>query len=699
MSPTVPPRPGQVLVVKPGPSRTPLMAQRPWTPMPAKAAKPDKPGAPSWLRWTAILVASGVAIAAGFGVGILVRNGMPAGEPTAPFALYLTDAAMGLDRLDVEVGSVVVADGTPLQVVNSKFDLAGLHGPADALLVAKGQVPSGVDGPVRIHFTAVHARVGNVTYEIPDPSDLTLGGIQPDGFPASALLDVDLGASVIQTADGLRFAPQAAAVYAAEASQGQVPDWDTAAKLAPIVAGSQAPPPVVSPDTQVADALASPGAAAATGAADPSDKIQGDVNVDVLPAEAGVHEAGSAASTTQTGWLIHFGTAQNEDAMRADVEATGALYVSAFKSFPIAYVLANPLQVKALAERTDVVHLEREVPLRFNDVESKAAIRIPQLADALTGLRDHQGNPVDGRGIGVAVVDTGIDTLHPDLGNAVNPVVVANYKVETDHVVEVADTDTSGHGTHVAAIVAGAGVQAPDLRGAAPGAKLYGLGISEGATNVWATQAFDWILQNHDKVLPHIRVVTNSWGTGTTYDPDSAITQFVDAMVDEGLIVVFAAGNNGGDGSTIQTSAQCQIPKAGVICVAGYDDMGTGTRDGKVGSYSSRGAAAQPQTWPDISAPGSSVMSARPPAGVTTGAGLNLYYVELTGTSQAAPHVAAIAALMLQERPGLTPAMVELNMKLSAYKFADGGAYNLLGMNVAKGAGLADAYAAVQRVA
>ena len=674
----------------------PTRASAPIRPAPpAPAAKPARPQAPRWLRLTTIGVAACIAVAAGFGVGLLVHNG--GGAAPTPFSLYLTDAAADLDRLDVQVGSVSVGDGSPLELVNPSFDLAALHGPGDALLVAQGNVPAGITGPIRVHFTAVHATINQVAIDVPDPKDLVLGSIGDKALPTAALLDIDLPASLNQTPAGLSFQPQPSAIYAvADVAKGAAPDWNQAVVLPQ--------PGALTPGSAVgAITSGAPDANLAVqppvGANDAAGAAAGAGSVDLAPTEAGVHEPVSASAQTRTGYLVHFGDNASKGEMAATVEASGAVFVKAFDSLPFAYVLADPLEINGLAEKSAIDHVERELPLVFFDAQSKPAIRQPEVVDAMTGLKDPSGQTIDGRGIGVAVVDTGIDTLHPDLGSAVNSaVVVANYKVESQQLTPLADTDVSGHGTHVAAIVAGQGVLDPANKGVAPGAKIYGLGVSEGATVVWAAQAFDWILQHHATVNPPIRVVTNSWGSGTTYDPNSAITQFTNALVDQGIVVVFAAGNSGGDGSSAQTSAQCQIPKPGVICVAGYDDMGTGTRDGAIGDYSSRGAVANPFSWPDISAPGTKVMSARPPAGITTGVGLDPYYVELTGTSQAAPHVAAVAALMLQEKPTLTPALLEANMKASAYKFTDGGSYTLIG-HYAKGAGLVDAYAAVQRVA
>jgi serine protease AprX len=630
-----------------------------------------------------------VAIAAGFGVGLVLRQDGEAAPAGDEFLLYLTDAPRRVDRLDVELSSVRLGD-RPLEIVRTSFDLASLRGPGDALLVARGPAPPpGQSAVVVVEFKSARATVAGLTHELPAPPPLALdmASLQAE----AALVDIDLEKSVVDTPQGMVFQPQASFVYAvADLPQAAEPDFTA---VAPIAAAGLVPDAarVDLPDLAVPDggALAADGDALAAGLAPGAAATDGSASTGGLAVAADT-PAGDA-------WLVHFADGAQPARIRLAVEGAGAVLLHSFDSFPVAYVRAGPSQLEALRTQPDVAFIEADLPLTFFDAASKQAIRQPQAVDPVTGLRDHFGNPVDGRGIGVAVVDTGIDTLHPDLGMAPAGPVAANYQLLLDRAVPDPYTDVSGHGTHVAAIVAGSGAADPSVRGVAPGAKLYGLGAAAGPTIAWAAQAFEWVLQHQNDQDPRIRVVTNSWGSGTQYEPRSLITRYVNAMVDRDIVVVFAAGNTGGDGAAAQTSSECQIPRAGVICVAAFDDLGTGTRDGRIWADSSRGQASDQSTWPDVSAPGVSILSARPPAGRTTGMGFNLNYVELSGTSQAAPHVAAVAALMLQKQPNMNPAAVEANIKATAYKFTDGGAY-VNGSHFAKGAGLLDAFAAVQNV-
>ena len=138
------------------------------------------------------------------------------------------------------------------------------------------------------------------------------------------------------------------------------------------------------------------------------------------------------------------------------------------------------------------------------------------------------------------------------------------------------------------------------------------------------------------------------------------------ALAAAGVVTVWAAGNDGGDGSSSLTNPPGQDPTGGILSVASYNDQETGTRDGTVSDYSSRGAKADPSTWPDISAPGENITSScrvylpicssgldpRNGPGATDIGTFNT----ISGTSMAAPHIAGIVAQLFQADPSATPA-------------------------------------------
>jgi serine protease AprX len=364
-------------------------------------------------------------------------------------------------------------------------------------------------------------------------------------------------------------------------------------------------------------------------------------------------------------------------------------------------------QFVSVANAPEVEWIESNLLLEFLTDISHAATRGQEVLDGAVTLPDGSRN--DGSGVGVAVVDSGVDGTHPDLddrmGSNVRIVCTAPGGAVAigggtglgfsecrgpKAAVPLADTDTpgaGGHGTHVAGIVAGTGeASGGRFHGAAPGATLYGVGVGTTLVVENALDGLHWVLDNHDQVDPAIRVVNNSWGSGhrtaSENDPlTGAVTKMQNALIRAGVTVVFAAGNGGGNGTTATTSVQCVNPTPGNVCVANYNDGNSGTRNGSLSSSSSRGTSNDPTTWPDVSAPGSTIVSTcrvtLPVCWAHTGQILDPpnAYSTLSGTSMAAPHIAGIAAQLYQVDPTLTPARVEDVLEDTAYKFVFGGPY------------------------
>ena len=109
-----------------------------------------------------------------------------------------------------------------------------------------------------------------------------------------------------------------------------------------------------------------------------------------------------------------------------------------------------------------------------------------------------------------------------------------------------------------------------------------------------------------------VRITNNSYGPsgGGAFDPNWATVKLQRALAAEGVVAVWAAGNDGGDGSTSLTNPPDQDPIGGILSVASYNDLDTGTRDSTVSSYSSRGDNKALSTYPDKSAPGENITSA-----------------------------------------------------------------------------------------
>ena len=387
---------------------------------------------------------------------------------------------------------------------------------------------------------------------------------------------------------------------------------------------------------------------------------------------------------------------------------------------------------RTLARSPLIEALEANRRLRTFTETSHVATRGQEVLEGAVTLPD--GTVIDGSGIGVAVVDSGVDGTHPDLvdrmgGNVkiVCPVPGGGLAHSAKPFVEclspkaavpMDDTDHpsgGGHGTHVAGTVAGTGA-ASDGRyhGAAPGATLYGVSVGTALVVENALDGLAWVLENHDLVTPSIRVVNNSWGSNhAKYDPQNgifhkAIWKLQEELIAEGVTVVFAAGNSGGNGSTATTGGECVNPTPGLICVANYNDGNSGRRDGSIDSTSSRGIPSDPGTWPDLAAPGTQITATCRVTLPVCNAHFGIVedppnsYATLSGTSMAAPHVAGIVAQVLQASPSMTPAMVEDLLEDTAHKFVWGAAYTNDPFNgddlssYEKGHGLVDVVAAVR---
>jgi serine protease AprX len=426
---------------------------------------------------------------------------------------------------------------------------------------------------------------------------------------------------------------------------------------------------------------------------------------------------GSAATTV----MVHGRTLA--DAERA-VRESGLERAGSFDKIGVVIASGTRSEIEAARSAEGVTYLEGDQPIEYHQETSNIATRGAEAAATLTGA---VGTALTGRGVSVAVIDSGVDPTHPYLKGA----TVANLKsvcspldetgCQVLRVPNVLDTDTTsvgGHGTHVAGIAVGRPTtltSGEKLQGAAPGASLVSLSTGAGILILGADASLNWVLENHAKPCgdgvsaaecPPIKVTNNSYGPsgGGSFDPESTTVKLQRALAAEGVVTVWAAGNDGGDGSTSLTNPPGQDPTGGIISVASYYDLDTGTRDGRVSSFSSRGAATDRSTWPDVSAPGEDITSSCRPYLVICATGLDPKdgpgpldvgtFNTISGTSMAAPHVAGIVAQLFQADPTATPAEVEAALTSTAYKYTDGSAY-VDGSSFDKGHGLVDVVAAV----
>lgn len=282
-----------------------------------------------------------------------------------------------------------------------------------------------------------------------------------------------------------------------------------------------------------------------------------------------------------------------------------------------------------------------------------------------------EGLGVDGSGVTVAIVDTGVDWQHPDLqrnyrGNLGGGRV--DHSTSWFHTsIPTATTpfDPHGHGTHVTGTAVG-----QNGIGVAPGAHWIAVAIADENGIAYDSDihaAFQWLLAPGGIPARAPDIVSNSWGGAperTVFQPD------VDILHAAGIITIFAAGNTGPGAGTINSPAGF----AGTIAVGAVDE-----RD-EITWFSSRGPSphtADPK--PLVTAPGTNILSA------LSGGD----YGRLSGTSMATPHVAGTVALLLSANQRLDRTAVIAQLASTAV------ATNPPHPNNTSGHGLIDAFAAV----
>lgn len=382
------------------------------------------------------------------------------------------------------------------------------------------------------------------------------------------------------------------------------------------------------------------------------------------------------------------------------------------QALPMACVLATASQVDALAKQPDVrsLYLNRQLTYYNYDATSITGVRRLRTDPSMT-VRNG-GFPYSGKGIGVLINDSGVDATHQDLqfGSHVvqNVQAAANLHAYSDvllitYIEYQPNTDLgSGHGTHVAGIVGGTGAKSNGkYEGVAPGASLIGYGSGAVLFILDAVGGFDYALTHQFQY--GIRVITNSWGTSGAFEPDDPVNVASKAAYDRGIVVTFAAGNDGPGENTMNPYSLAPW----VISVA------AGDKDGKLADFSSRGVKDQKGTFtfdgeawvyenrPTITAPGVDIISTRtltgalPLLAATDDASMIEpaylpYYTVMSGTSMATPHVAGIVALMLEANPKLLPADVKAILQQTATNMPGYEAWEV-------GAGYVNAYAAVDR--
>lgn len=270
----------------------------------------------------------------------------------------------------------------------------------------------------------------------------------------------------------------------------------------------------------------------------------------------------------------------------------------------------------------------------------------------------------DGKGVKVAVLDTGYDSHHPDLAGRVSQAV--------SFVPGEAAEDGNGHGTHTASTVGGSGAAADGAeKGVAPGADLLvGKVLSDQGygDDSWVIAGMEWAASKGAKV------VSMSLGGSDPSDGSDPMSQAVNRLsAQSGALFVIAAGNTGMEASmSAPGTADSALTVAAVD--SGDQRADFSTMGPRFGDYALK---------PDIVAPGVEILAAK--AGGDAGSG---WYQSMSGTSMATPHVAGAAAILAQEHPDWSAGQLKDALMSTAKPLPDSTAYQV-------GAGRVDLAASV----
>jgi subtilisin family serine protease len=283
-----------------------------------------------------------------------------------------------------------------------------------------------------------------------------------------------------------------------------------------------------------------------------------------------------------------------------------------------------------------------------------------------------------GRGVGVAVVDTGLDFNHPDLprGSTSFRAIVSRTRLQLSEG-GTAGQDDNGHGTHVGGIIA-ARYDGYDVVGVAPNATLYAVKVLDKAGSGYDSTVLaglDWVAKNANTVNPRIRVVNMSLGRPGTLGDSPSYRAAVKKLKDMGITIVVSAGND----ATKEVSAVVPATYPEVIAVAsttakaGTDDIGWFIGADTASHFTTDGAFnSSTGVGVTISAPGADqenivsgyiqsvgILSTRLGGGTT----------RMSGTSMSSPHTAGVVALMYEQAGGtLAPESVRATLMSTASK-------------------------------
>ncbi len=393
----------------------------------------------------------------------------------------------------------------------------------------------------------------------------------------------------------------------------------------------------------------------------------------VVVAGAGVGLADTGAPPAPPGPLVS--VLVRADSVTGATDSVLAAGGTVVASLPIingvsARVPANA--VRRLAKAAKVQAVTADGALTSTDPADAAAqaALTPVDPGTVTPLQAAQASKADpastggltGQGVDVALIDTGIAAV-PGLSAAGQVIKAPDFSADPTG----SGLDGYGHGTAMAGIIAGRDTgDGTGYAGVAPGARLLNVrvGANDGTVDVsQVIAAIGWVVDHKRDHGLNVRVINLSYGTDSAQPVDlDPLAYAADVAWRNGIVVVAATGNAG---NAARVSDPASDPN--IIAVGASDTNGTAdTSDDTLATFSSAGGTRQP----DLLAPGSRVLGLRAPGSFIDTAfpesRRSELYARGSGTSQAAAVVSGEVALLLQQRPHLTPNQVKALLVQSA---------------------------------